>query len=340
MGFLEVGEPYSWEDSREVIEYIREHGVEQFLAMWGKVADIDHDELKWGDEIEYGIFVLNPAAGTVRCSLRGAEILKELQERELPAKQPSDSPLAAQRTSSEVGGCQWVPEYGSWMVEATPDRPYSCYAQDLVNVERNMRLRRARLLSALRPNEVAPTVPCFPLLGVGNFTEPPTKYAAHRWARTRAARCPPPRVARAARCACHAPSPPPPACAARRRCAPACCDRPNGPIARSLFIPDAVINPHPRFGALTANIRERRGSNVDIRMPKFVDTHTTPFARPVGCPAPASVEEADSMAEVYMDAMAFGMGCCCLQVRLPPSHPSHPATLPSVWAAAACRSPS
>jgi glutamate--cysteine ligase catalytic subunit len=114
--------------------------------------------------------VLDQAAGTVRCSLRGAEILDELQKREPPAQQTD-------KDASGAGGCHWVPEYGSWMVEATPAGPYSCYAQDLVLVERNMRLRRARLLSALRPNEVAPTVPCFPRLGVATFTEPPAKYA-------------------------------------------------------------------------------------------------------------------------------------------------------------------
>merc|ERR1719331_636387 len=138
------------------------------------------------------------------------------------------------------------------MVEATPAAPYGAYANDLTSVERNMRLRRARLLSVLRPNEICPTVPCFPLLGVGQFTEPPTK--------------------------------------------------PNGPVAKSLFIPDEAINPHPRFGALTANIRKRRGSNVDIRMPRFVDTHTPKPTRPVDAPAPRSLAEADAMPEVYMDA--------------------------------------
>ena len=55
MGFLEVGEPFDWPDSRDagVIEYIREHGITQFLSMWEKVKGIDADELKWGDEIEY-----------------------------------------------------------------------------------------------------------------------------------------------------------------------------------------------------------------------------------------------------------------------------------------------
>ena len=45
MGFLEVGTPYEWPDSLDVIGYIREHGIEQFLAMWDKVKDVDGDEV-------------------------------------------------------------------------------------------------------------------------------------------------------------------------------------------------------------------------------------------------------------------------------------------------------
>ncbi|CAN0539577.1 unnamed protein product, partial [Ectocarpus sp. 12 AP-2014] len=137
-------------------------------------------------------------------------------------------------------GCTWHPEYGSWMVEATPRRPFSGYAADLVRVERNMRLRRKRILSVLRPGEVAPTMTCFPLMGVGDFVAssavPPcasdsSERLSSRW---------------------HV----------------------QGPVANSAYIPDVVINPHPRFGALTKNIRARRGNNVDIRIPLFRDENT------------------------------------------------------------------
>ena len=76
-----------------------------------------------------------------------------------------------------VEGCNWVPEFGAWMVEATPRRPYSGYAIDLLRVERNMRLRRRRLMTALNENEIAPTVATFPLLGSlgDDGTVPPTK---------------------------------------------------------------------------------------------------------------------------------------------------------------------
>lgn len=67
-------------------------------------------ELLWGDELEYGVFATDAAARTIKLSLRGAELLQELQSRELSAVHRCE-------------GCTWHPEYGSWMVEATPRTP-------------------------------------------------------------------------------------------------------------------------------------------------------------------------------------------------------------------------
>lgn len=50
------------------------------------------------------------------------------------------------------------------------------YASDLLRVERNMVLRRRRLLSVLNKDEIAPTVTCFPLLGVGDFIDDPLPF--------------------------------------------------------------------------------------------------------------------------------------------------------------------
>lgn len=140
-----------------------------------------------------------------------------------------------------VEGCNWVPEYGAWMVEATPRRPYSGYAIDLLRVERNMRLRRRRLLTALNDDEIAPTVATFPLLGAlgDDGTVPPTKV--------------------------------------------------GGPRTDSEYVGDDIINPHPRFGTLTENIRKRRGEKVNIRVPLFRDVNTpeykdyTPITNVDGC---------------------------------------------------------
>ena len=149
-------------------------------------------------------------------------------------------------------GCNFVPEYGAWMVEATPARPYTGYTSDLLRVERNMRLRRKRMLSVLAEDEVAPTMSSFPMLGAmkDDGSVPATQV--------------------------------------------------GGPVTMSDYISDDIINPHPRFGTLTANIRQRRGEKVNIRVPLFRDVNTPEFAG-------------------YTDSAGDDHGCCgsdSQQVRL------------------------
>jgi len=216
MGLLKVGVPKNWEDSKKNLSYIRNAGVRQFISTYNRVKDLRGDELLWGDEIEYGVFHVDPETKKVRLALRAKEIMDQLNRNESENKQI-------------VEGCNWVPEYGAWMVEATPNRPYTGFTTDLLRVERNMRLRRKRILTALHENEIAPTISAFPLIGSqgDDGSVPPVPV--------------------------------------------------GGPRTQSDYIGDGIINPHPRFGTLTANIRERRGSKVNIRVPLFRDVNTPEF---------------------------------------------------------------
>ncbi|XP_023122856.1 glutamate--cysteine ligase catalytic subunit [Amphiprion ocellaris] len=85
-------------------------------------------------------------------------------------------------------------------------------------------------------------------------------------------------------------------------------------VSKSLFFPDEAINRHPRFSTLTRNIRHRRGEKVAINVPIFKDKCTpSPFVEEF----PEDDGEAARAAlpdHIYMDAMGFGMGNCCLQV--------------------------
>jgi glutamate--cysteine ligase catalytic subunit len=90
----------------------------------------------------------------------------------------------------------------------------------------------------------------------------------------------------------------------------------SAPHSHSEMVPDYIINPHPRFAALVENIRHRRGRKVDIRVPLFRDTHTPEFTseKPSASAALADPTLDDSDQHIYMDAMAFGMGMCCLVI--------------------------
>ena len=258
MGLLTVGEPLSSEETTKVSNYIREHGVTQFLNTWRRVKDIANDELRFGDEIECGIYVVDNINKTIRIAVKSAELRQMLEEKEEIMAHQSE-------------GVTWHPEFGGWMIESTPRRPYSNYASDLLRVERNMVLRRRRLLTVLGPNEIAPTVTCFPLLGVGDYIDNPQPFDATH--------------------------------------------------SKSIYIPDYIINPHPRFAALTRNIRNRRGSKVDIQVPLFKDVNTPEFML-YGTDKVDGEKESiqqsgfklEESTNIHMDSMAFGMGMCCLQV--------------------------
>ena len=74
-------------------------------------------------------------------------------------------------------------------------------------------------------------------------------------------------------------------------------------LTNQLFIPEATASPHPRFLGLAKSIKERRTGKVDIRVPRFQDLKTNMTDATEREPIPG---------QIYMDAMHFGMGACCL----------------------------
>lgn len=324
MGLLVNGVPLTWPASEPYRRKVKVDGVTQFLNIFKAAKDIRSPTLKWGDEVEYMLVKFDRKSRRVRALLSAPALLEELQRDEHAKPHGCTVPVL------------WRPEYANWMIEGTPGVPYRCYAADLVLVERNMALRRQAVQDLLQPDESVLTISSFPQIGGYDFTYP--------------------------------------------------CSKPGGLIARSFFVSDDVINPHPRFATLTRNIRTRRGRKVDIRVPLFIDKYTlrdqpllpaNPFhlldlvnssinsssqasvgssssslisdvslenksssspgtsdslhksadLSTVDKPVPTlendyfftTLEEAQGIQaedEIVMDAAAFGMGCCCLQVTL------------------------
>lgn len=247
MGLLSLGTPLKWEEVKKHCEHVREHGIEQLIHIFHNNQNVKNKGLLWGDEVEYMVVDFDEKAHEARLSLRQSEILKLLES--------VDDNL----------NVSFHPEYGRYMLEATPARPFSGEFTDLLKVEPNMEQRRKIAQSHMTKTSEWPlTITSYPMLGSPNetFTDPPHS--------------------------------------------------PNGPAAQSLFLPDELINKHARFPTLTANIRSRRGKKVSINVPIFKDANTpVPFedfskiAQPEGAALPD---------HIYMDAMGFGMGCCCLQL--------------------------
>ncbi|KFZ12648.1 hypothetical protein V502_07003, partial [Pseudogymnoascus sp. VKM F-4520 (FW-2644)] len=97
---------------------------------------------------------------------------------------------------------------------------------------------------------------------------------------------------------------------------------PSGEKLRSQFVPDEIANPHIRFPTLAANIRSRRGRKVQVNVPIYKDVNTPwPWKDPTVNYDLHNWPEDDDVRSgaapdnfIHMDAMAFGMGSCCLQI--------------------------
>lgn len=274
MGLLSAGSPLDWPASEPYRNRIKEDGIEQFLHGYHAAKNFRNHGLKWGDEVEYTLIQMDHTARKATLLLNATDLLHKLQQAE------NDNPSAVPTL--------WRPEYPRWMIEGTPGVPYRCYAADLVNVERNMILRRTELTNLLEPSQALLTITAFPRIGCAHYTTPKTL--------------------------------------------------PFGPVARSFFTSDSVINEHARFPTLSRNIRIRGGAKVDIRMPMFRDVHTLvtqpliprdpthlAMLQHVVAELPAQHPDAQAVrdaleaqvhGEIAMDSSAFGMGCACLQVTI------------------------
>ena len=327
MGLLtKAGYPISWdsEENRAAVKYVLEHGIEQFLALYSDYKKEVNRPFMWGDEVEYQLVYLDEETRQAKLWLHAADPMEALNKIEEEAKE----------TGEEIDGL-WRPEYASYMIEGTPAKPYSHTLSSIASVEKSLEKRRQMLLNKLPKGVVPLTLVNFPRMGSidpktgqSDFTIPP--------------------------------------------CVP------RGPVSHSLFVPDNCINPHPRFGTLTANIRKRRGKKVSIRVPLYVDAKTridpvlnidfSAQNRHIKTAATALDDDDDDQQvkrqkcdhvddlkasttptmyyfaqyfekeesgdilsrkhtdpvpahpSIYMDCMAFGMGCNCLQTTFQARH--------------------
>ncbi|KAL1869428.1 hypothetical protein VTK73DRAFT_3165 [Phialemonium thermophilum] len=272
MGLLAQGTALDWPEAKKYAQKVREWGIMQLLEVWKKAKTKERDAMLWGDEIEYLVVVYSKDEPKVLLSLRQAEILKALANNE-ELTSAGGGACDAQRACRKDPLPVFHPEFGRFMLEATPGRPWGIDFKELLKVEPDMKLRRRIAKDHMLPNEHPITLTTFPRLGCpGVFTDP--YYPV------------------------------------------------SGPKLRSQFVPDEIANPHIRFPTLAANIRSRRGRKVQVNVPVFRDLKTPwPWRDPTVNYDLHNWPEDDDVRNgaapdnfIHMDAMAFGMGSCCLQI--------------------------
>ena len=162
-------------------------------------------------------------------------------------------------------------EYGRWMVETIPKNPYTTL-DNPGPILANLKARRDEISSLFKDNNILYTAPVFPMLGVKDYyyiganEEKDEKTLPQENDNSTSFE--------------------------------------KNPYSNSQYLDDEIINTHPRYGALTRNIRLRRGEKVCIKVPIYQDINTTKIA---------STEE-PFPGFIYMDAMGFGTGNCSLQI--------------------------
>lgn len=165
MGLLSLGTPLDWHDLRKHNEHVRASGIAQLTNIFRQHAARQHDHFLWGDEVEYMLVDIDAARKTARLAIDRDYILDDLND--------PDKPAYAKTVHNNIS---FHPEYGRYMVEATPLRPYDgTLFEDYVYVEANMAKRREVSQSELPAHVVPLTLTAFPRMGCGNFTSPTAK---------------------------------------------------------------------------------------------------------------------------------------------------------------------
>ncbi|KAK8385817.1 hypothetical protein O3P69_016535 [Scylla paramamosain] len=79
-----------------------------------------------------------------------------------------------------------------------------------------------------------------------------------------------------------------------------------------------IVTNHPRFKTLTQNILQRRKEKVAVNVPVYVDLKTPrPFEEDMSkYSGDESCAAAAKKDHIYLDAVGFGAGCCCLQITI------------------------
>mmetsp|Transcript_32801 Transcript_32801/g.37524 ORF Transcript_32801/g.37524 Transcript_32801/m.37524 type:complete len:604 (-) Transcript_32801:204-2015(-) len=220
MGFLKVKtETYNWEESIEFQEQIKNYGIQQGINLFNTFKGLNKkmDELKWGEEIEYEVVTRDSRDGGIKIHSEGFQLIsRELQK-------------------ANVEGFIYQEEFGSWMVEAVPDKPYKVYDVNAsIDALHSLIKRRDKINEEVFCLGILITsLASFPNLGTKDsfVSEDEENYETEDYEK-------------------------------------------HNIFTQSKYVLDEFTNPHPRFNTMMQNIRQRRGKKVDIQVPLYPDVNT------------------------------------------------------------------
>lgn len=175
--------------------------------------------------MEYQIYVVNEQQ-KLQLSNRGPELIDKFNNSNL----------------SQKNDINLMPEFGGWMVEAVPSKPYNSIVDpaELLSCEEKLHRRRHVLSDFFRDQGLQLVSSTnVGMLGtedhmyLGDNEELDNEYKQNKNDLKK-----------------------------------------MNPYSESQFVMDKTINTHPRFSGLVKSIRERRGKKVEIKVPLFKDEKT------------------------------------------------------------------
>ena len=266
----------TFNEYKEHINCYKKAGLLQFQNLFKRYKDIkiNKENLHWGEEIEYHLYSFREEENLVLISADCSGLLEKYNEL---------------TEGGEKFDFKMLPEFGNWMIEATPLIPYGAYdkAENLLCCVQSIKLRREQLEKILKTftkekegaehldkgqdNLWLVSTGSVPNMGSkGNVTSfdmtEKNKYdEAYTLEHLEDA----------------------------------------NPNIQSKYVPEFAANPHPRMLGVAKSIYERRARKVNITLPLFHDKKTNMEEVNEDQPYPG---------RVWMDAMHFGMGCSSLQL--------------------------
>ena len=160
MGLLSHGTPLSWPETKQNADRVRTKGINEFLNIYNRFKRNKNEPFKWGDEIEFSLVKFDPVNKRVYLLLKAETVLSELDK---------------QKETNSEKNVSFHPEYASYMVEATPARPFDYDLNCFTKLQENMKLRRKMVEDLLDKDEHIICLTSFPLIGCPCFTWPSYK---------------------------------------------------------------------------------------------------------------------------------------------------------------------
>lgn len=164
MGLLSLGTPLDWHSSKKYNEHVRQNAITQLINIFKQHANRNSDKFYWGDEVEYMMIDIDQDRKTAKLSIDKDYVLYDLNDPEKSQKKAVSNDIS------------FHPEYGRFMIEATPLNPYDgTKLEDYLYVEENMKKRREICESELPSNVRLLTLTSYFRMGCRNFTSPPAE---------------------------------------------------------------------------------------------------------------------------------------------------------------------